>query len=397
MRELLRGGSRRGRVSNPDLLVVMTTVAETIRVHYAGLLEEIAGAGIQVAVATSPDVTVEKELRDVGIAFLPVSMKREPNITSDIGSVMRAVVVLLRVRPAAINYGTPKAALVGALASWLCRVPRRVYTLHGLRLETLRGPARIIGWLSEWLVARLSTHVVCVSESVRREGIQRGLFGSKASVLGHGSANGVDARRFAAGPAPADVRSALGIPAGDRVVGFVGRIEPDKGIDSLVEAFRVVREGCPEAHLLLVGPQEGWERLKPSTQKFLSDEPRVHTTGAVGDAARYYGVMDCFVLPTRREGLPAVLLEAAVAGTPVVASRATGVVDVLDESTGWLVPIDSPSELATAMLEILSGGDEVDRRVAANRMRVRQRFDQSVVWEHWVQFFHRLLAVKSVA
>jgi len=237
-----------------------------------------------------------------------------------------------------VDASTPKAGLLSGVAAWLARVPCRVYTLRGLRLETATGLKRALLWVTEWISCKCAHRVVCVSPSLRARAIGLKLVGdSKAIVLGEGS-GGVDIRRFSpAGRESAEtqsLREKLGIAANALVIGFVGRLVRDKGIRELIEAFQGLNRKQPGLQLLLVGDFEQGDPVEPEIRRFIESSPAMIRPGFVSDTAPYYGLMDVLALPTYREGFPGVPLEAQASGVPVVTTTATGAVDsVVDGET----------------------------------------------------------------
>src|SRR5262249_8262111 len=143
-----------------------------------------------------------------------------------------------------------------------CRVPVRVYHMHGLPLMTATGmKRRILRW-SERTACRLAHQVYCVSESLREAAIAEGLCpAEKMEVIDQGSIDGVDAiARFNPQRFPPEtrlqVRARHQIPDDALVLGYVGRIVRDKGIFELVKAWQTLREEFPALHLLMAGPFE---------------------------------------------------------------------------------------------------------------------------------------------
>src|SRR5262249_35104342 len=140
-------------------------------------------------------------------------------------------------------------------------VPCRVYTLRGLRWETASGSKRRILKMADWIACRCAHRVVCVSPSVRDAAVAAGVLSAdRALVFGAGSSNGVDAARFEPSEErrrrAAAIRAQWAIPAGTPVLGFVGRLTRDKGIEELYEAYKMVRQGIPAVKLVLLGDYE---------------------------------------------------------------------------------------------------------------------------------------------
>ena len=153
--------------------------------------------------------------------------------------------------------GTPKMGLVGLLAARFVGVPRRIYILYGLRLEGSNGWGRRALWAVEWLTVRCSTEVVALSPSSGDELVRRGLAPrAKVGVLGLGSICGStwSGSRRRLRPTATRARERFDLPAGASVVGFVGRLAPDKGLGPMAEVWRRVAAEDPNAWLLVVGP-----------------------------------------------------------------------------------------------------------------------------------------------
>jgi glycosyltransferase involved in cell wall biosynthesis len=179
-----------------------------------------------------------------------------------------------------------------------------------------------------------------------------------------------------------EMRNCLGIPEGSKVIGFAGRLTRDKGVDDLVACCRLLRSRGYPVCLLLLGDFEEGDPVSESTAAFLRSSAHVRWLGYVADARPYYSLMDVFVFPTRREGLGRVLLEAAAAGKPVVSTRNTGVIDVVqDGKTGILVSPADVDALARATANLLEDRELAARMGACARFLVERHFDNSVYLE----------------
>jgi lipopolysaccharide/colanic/teichoic acid biosynthesis glycosyltransferase len=325
-------------------------------------------------------------------------MEREISPLADLRSFLSLWRLIRRARPALINVGTAKAGLLGGIAAWLCGVPVRVYTLHGIRLETTRGLCRLLLTLAERISCRCAHYVLCVSHSVRQRAIELGLASTDGGLvlLEPGSFNGVDAASFAATPEriaqAAEIRRRLGIPAGAPVIGFVGRFTRDKGIAELAQAYQAVRARFPEARLMLLGRFETGDPVPEQARRFIETDPGVVQVGYVPDPAAHYQAMDMLALPTHREGYPTVVLEASAAGKPVVATRATGAVDaVQDGITGFLVPVGDAAALGDALVRLLEDPELAAAMGAAGCARVAREYSTERVCRDLAGFYQQLL------
>ena len=174
----------------------------------------------------------------------------------------------------------------------------------------------------------------------------------------------------------AAVRASWGVGPDVLVVGYVGRINRDKGVDDLISAFLATPP--PSAVLLLAGPLED-EGLRPAITA-LGDRV-IHVDQWVDDPAACYAGMDVFCLPTRREGFPNVVLEAALAGVPSITTTATGARDaVVPGVTGWLVETGDVPQLTGAIGLCARERDTVGRAGRAARERALRNFLPQDIW-----------------
>jgi glycosyltransferase involved in cell wall biosynthesis len=319
-----------------------------------GRLRALREAGFQVTLICSPGELLDRTAADENVTAISVPMERRIALIPDLLSLFALWRLLRKLHVHIVEFSTPKAGLLGMLAAWLCGVPRRVYMLRGLKLETATGFKRQILLASEKLAAACASVVLCNSESLRARALEIGLApAEKLVLLGAGSSNGVDIDKYS--PGESDVRERYGIQERASVVGFVGRLTRDKGLPELIEAFDEILRAEPAAHLLLVGWfDESEDLLSTELRARIEGHPRIHMTGFVEDTAPFYRAMDVMVLPTWREGFPNVVLEAAATGIPVVTTFSTGSRDsVVPEVTGLLIPPGHPAAITEAVVNLL--------------------------------------------
>ena len=308
-------------------------------------------------------------------------MEREIAPVADLKALCKWMLLLVRERPAVLNVGTPKAALLGGIAGWVTRVPRRVYVVRGLRFEGAQGRKRFVLLVMERLTMACATDVVVVSRSVGQEMLAAGLTSKTLLLIGDGSSNGVDAAGIGSRAADVDtsaVRRQFDVPADDLLVAFVGRLTLDKGAEMLADALHEMRRRGVGVTLLAIGDAESEQ-----AEALLRDPSMsVALTGWTNDPIQYLAACDVLVLPTRREGYPNVVLEANACGVPVVTTTATGAVDsVVDGETGLLVAVDDAHALADALSRLAMDSALRAGMATAARERAMTRFSPHRIWD----------------
>jgi glycosyltransferase involved in cell wall biosynthesis len=358
-------------------------------------------SGFDVTVVCSPGAEAEDTACEEGVRFIAVPIDRGISPWRDLVALGRLWRLIRRLRPDICHVGTPKAGLLGGVAAFLARVPCRVYTLYGLRFETVHGWRRRLLAVFERLACSMAHRVVCVSETLRQAVISNRLApAAKTVILASGSANGVDAEQFAPTlerrNAAVRRRRELGIPETAPVIGFVGRLVRDKGVVELVEAYNRLRRLRPDLYLLLVGPYESLDPLPQHTRQAIETDRQVIHAGFVSEPTVYYHIMDVLILPSHREGFPTVVLEAGSAAKPVVAADATGCLDaVLDGVTGYLTPVGNVEALSQAVARLLDHPDEARRMGLAGQQRAVAGFSQLSLWNFTLNLYRVMLVAEA--
>lgn len=370
-------------------IVYGTTIGSSTWSFLRGQLAYFREKGAEVYAVSSPDRLLAQAGRRERIYTHGIPMKREISPLSDVVSLSKWIIILRKLQPEVVNVGTPKAALLGLIAAWLTRVPVRVYTVRGLRYETTDGRERTILLLVERLCCSLSTHTVAVGHGVAQRMRQDVAPRGPVIVIGDGSSNGVRGDEIAALTDSLNrscCRTDWSIPEEAIVVGFVGRITPDKGGNCLVAALSLLKTARPDLPLLLLVVGDVEDKTAAATLAGVN-VPTV-STGWLDDPIRAFRAMDMMCLPTRREGFPNVVLEAGAATLPVITTYATGAREsVIPGKTGILVPVDDEVALAEA-IERLAESDDDRRTMGMNaRNRVLDQYNPQRIWKTLEQIY----------
>lgn len=255
-----------------------------------------------------------------------------------------------------------------------------VFTSGTFKARTLR-PA--IALLLRWLLGRPSS-IALVQNPDDREALLALRVPAEKIVCIAGS--GVDLERFAPTPEP----------AGRITVGFVGRLLADKGVHTLVEAHRILKQRGVDVSVQLAGTPDP---ANPSsvTEAELAQwrAAGIAVLGHVEDVPRFWASSHIAVLPSRREGLPKSLIEAAASGRPMIASDVPGCREVVGPDTGLLVRVDDPMALADA-IEALATAPELRQRLGASaRHDAEARFGNERIAREIVTLYQKLLSARA--
>lgn len=377
-------------MSNFPRLLISTTVPETLATILVGQPRYL-NQYFDVSLVTSPGDLLDEVMAGEGVPVHKVRMVRGINPIQDIRSIWAMIRIIRCVRPQLIHSYTPKAGLVTMIAAWICGVPVRIHTFTGLIFPTSMG---LKGWvlkIVDRLISACASEVVPEGEGVRRDLERFNITKKNMNVIGHGNVAGVDTSFFcreADGVSEAGdlLKKSLGIPSGDGVFCFVGRLNKDKGIVELVEAFKKIDSAW---HLVIVGGLDESAPISSEVFDEINDNERIHLTGFVRDVRPVMAMSDFLVLPSYREGFPNVILQAGAMKLPVIATDISGCNEVVENDfNGVLVSVKSVDSLADAMKALIKVPVSERRRMGERaRNRIKQRFERDDHWRRMVSFY----------
>ncbi|MGL6128693.1 glycosyltransferase family 4 protein [Chryseobacterium artocarpi] len=317
----------------------------------------------------------------------PVEVTRSINPIEDLKAIFKIYRFIKKNKIDTVVGHTPKGGMVAMIASFLAGIKDRVYFRHGIIYETSTGFKRLLLKNIDRLSGTLATKVVCVSNSVKKISEDDHLnASSKNIILGLGTCNGIDTEnKF--NPQKQDItlieeiRKELNIKEEDFVIGYVGRLVKDKGINELIAAWAILKEKHQNIKLLLVGPIEERDPISEESKRIIETDPNIINTGFVLNAAPYFNVMDIFILPTYREGFPTVSLEASSMNLPVLITKATGCTEsIIEGQTGLFIKND-PEDIINKIELYIENNDMKKLHGSNGRNFVRQNFEETKIWD----------------
>lgn len=380
-------------VTVPQSLCFLNGQAHYMQIH-----------GLEVHAVSSPGKKLNEFGKSEHIKTHSVKMIRGINPFADLIAIWKLYCLIKELSPTIVHAHTPKAGLLGMVASWLAKTPIRIYHIHGLVFLTATGIKRRLLRTTERIACKLATEILSVSKSITEVVINDGICpNSKIKVLGHGSINGIDAleifnpNKINSQTIRNKLRIEYNIPLNAIIIGFVGRIVKDKGLVELICAWKRLEKKYSNIHLLVVGPFENQNPIPKNIRLLMESDTKIHLTGMVDNVAPYYTTMDIFVLPSYREGFGTVVIEASAMELPVIATRIPGCLDsVVDNVTGILVSPFDDIELERIIELYISNPELRVKHGQAGRKRVLEEFSQDTIWDKMHNEYALLLSQRGI-
>ena len=297
------------------------------------------------------------------------TLGRELSLLRDVVTLWQLWRLMRKFRPDVVHTHTAKAGFVGRWAAWLARVPARFHTFHGHVFHGYFSPRRTQVFLRlERLSARISTRIITLSESLRRELAEeyRVTNAERIEII----PLGLDLKPFAEAHRTGHFRGLVGLSEDTKLIGVIGRLVSIKNHRLFVEAASLLHEERPDVRFVIVGDGDQRAAIEADiTRRGLGEV--ILMCGWAQDMAAVVGDCDLVTITSDNEGTPVSLIEAIVAGVPVVSTRVGGVEDLLAaDLPGQLVPPGDAKALSAAWRQTLDSPPDM----TAVRARVLQTY-----------------------
>jgi len=361
------------------------------------LIYALREARAEVHVACTPG-GISERLAAEGVPVKPVRIARRILSLRHPVSLVHLARLIRRERYDFVHVHTPIAAALGRLAARLSGArPVVLYTAHGFYFHDRMRPwlRRVLIW-QERLFGRLCTDFLfTVSPEDHATALRERIIDvGRTHCL---NSLGIDLERFGSVTAASPQRSDIGLSEEDRVIAYVGRLVREKGVLDLLEAIALLRERVPGIRLVVIGDTLASDRGR-GVQSQIRDliakhglEKNVVFLGFREDVPSLFRLVDVFALPSYREGMPLVILEAMAAGKPVVTTNVRGCrEEVVNGVTGIVVAPRDPRSLSEAILSLLVAPERAKAMGLAGKAHVVKAFDQRRVLEEEVEAYRRL-------
>jgi glycosyltransferase involved in cell wall biosynthesis len=298
------------------------------------------------------------QLRDIGCSVHVTPITDEP----DWQSIQLGVSLIRADAIDVIHAHLPNAHLLAGILSRMTETPA-LATVHG-RYLTMRDLE---------VHKLMQTHISVVAKTAYFQALSLGIPVSKLRFI----ANGVDTKIFHPAPKTGYLHSLINIAPGTPLVGFIGRLSPEKGPEVFIQAANIAHIELKNCHFVLVGEGPMRGRLKDEIDKLGLDDC-VHLAGLQNDMPKVYASLDLVVSTSYSEAMPLAMIEAMASGLPVIATNVGGVVDIVEVGhTGLLNSINDVKGIANNIVTLMLDDSTRAEMGRAARKRAEEKFELS--------------------
>ena len=401
-------------MASPKILEVLEASVGGTRKHVLEILRGLAPSRFELHLACSfarapDDADAFRALASRWARVIHVPMVRRPAPIADLRALGSLTRLMRAERYDLVHTHAAKAGFLGRRAARRAGVPVVLHTPHTFPFQQVDSRLAWLYRLLERRAARWADRLVLVAESQRHTALEARLCEPERLVVVE---NGIALPRDEPAALRRRYRDELGLTDATPAIGFVGRITPQKDVQTFLDVAATLMSERPALRAFLVGTtdrprylrslrppaqREAWQALAcgatPAPGTTWSPHLPVRVLGARPDAAELVAAFDVVVLPSRYEGLPYALLEAMACAVPVVASDVTGSHDVLEhEVTGLLAPAGDLHGFVAHVRRLLGHPGLARRLGAAARQRVAESFTQEAFVRRITELYEGELA-----
>ncbi len=361
------------------IIIRATTIPQSLSL-FEGTMPDLI-KDYDVHLLSSPGERLDLMGKKYGVKTHAVEMYRRMSPLKDLKSLWGLIRVFRKEKPYLVHSMNAKAGFLCMVASWICRVPRRVHTFTGLYWPDKTGISRKLFIFTDRITCKCATHIIPEGKGVMDD-LQRYVTKKPMKVLGYGNVKGVDLERFSIRP---EIKQKANILRDNSIFTFlfVGRIVKDKGINELIQAFSSLNKENSHTRLWLVGNfEDNLDPVSDETRRQIDTNSMIIVTGPQygDDLVAYYAASDCFVFPSYREGFPNTVMEAGALGLPSIVTDINGSRDIIENGkNGIIIPSKDVEALYQSMKQILTDDVARDKIAREARPMIESRFEQGFV------------------
>ena len=368
-------------------LVLVATTAYTINVFMLNNIKKLS-KHYNLLIICNNALSLKK-LLPKNIGLIDINFKRQPSPIIDLITFLKLLFLLVKNKPDLTISISPKAGFITALSSFISRVPYRIHWFTGQAWVTKKGFIRNFYKILDRIIFNLSHHVLVDSHSQRKFLLFNNIISkNRSTVLLKGSVGGVNIKKFKYKISNRKyLRKKLNISKDIFTFLYLGRINKDKGIIELIEAFARVERIYKAARLVLVGPMEDFY-----INKLIKNYKKVIYAGETLTPQKWFSLGDIFCFPSHREGFGSVVIEAGSCNLATLGSNIYGINDaIVENETGFLHKVGSIRDIKKKMLFVIKNKKMLKKFGLKSRLRVEKDFDENLISEKLLEFIQSII------
>lgn len=330
----------------------------------------------------------EEKIKSVFLKHL----KRNINLWNDVLAFFELIKLFKNEKPDIIHLNSSKPGLLGSLAGFFAGIgkkkkPKIVFTAHGwIFKEEMSKKARFISILISWFSSKFQDRIICVSNDDFNEAIKHHVAPPRKLSVVH---NAVDKIEFLSRQESREkISKIIGHEISEDTIALVnlGRLYATKGLGYLIEAMNSIKIPDMEIILVIFGDGPEHEKIKNQISN-LKIYDSVFLIGDIPEASKYLPAFDALVLSSVKEGLPYSILEAGLAGVPVISTNVGGVGEIIKNGeNGILIEPKNSLAISDAIKSLISDEDKIKRFSTELKKTVSEdfSFDEMIERTEWV-------------
>jgi len=373
-------------------VLIVVNIPKFFLSHWLNIALMAKARGYQVHIATVMGDEVA-QIEAAGLIHHSIPLSRSgKNLMSELVSLWTMIRLFQKLKPDLVHLITIKPVIYGGIAARLAGVKAVLSAVTGLGYVFINqqgktsGLKKLVSAMYRYVFGHKNIRVLFENESDRQNFCDNGIVQAEKTVVVNGA--GVDLQQFSSVPEP----------AGKIRVVFAARLLKDKGVLEFLSAAEQLRS-LPNIEFVLAGDTDpdNLASISDAELEQIKLEGHVTVLGFCDDIAGLFQSSHIVVLPSYREGLPKVLIEAAACGRAVITSNVPGCRHVIvDNKTGLLVPVKNADALAQAIAELATNPAKRQQFGAAGRLFAEERYGQQQIGDTYMQLYRQLLARTAV-
>jgi glycosyltransferase involved in cell wall biosynthesis len=321
------------KINNEDekRVLYLVTDSSTANIFGVSQIEKLRSNGYKIYFVTSIGKLDEILKSNLEYIYQSPNLVRQISLLNDFKVLYKLLRIINSLKPSMIIYSTPKAAFLGAIASYILQIPTRIYQIWGARWQSKKGLTRWIIILTDLLTIKMSSSSLAVSKSLAQ--LYSNITTAPIDVLDHASAKGIDNKIFFF-----DGRTTK-IDSDSLNLGYLGRVANDKGIQDLVELIFRIQKKIPKVHLDIIGPLDESDSIPIGLQKQIRENTSIDWFDSLEplEIPNIVRRWDLQVFLSRREGLGNSVIELGACGVPTIGWDIVGLKDAVPDELKYLL------------------------------------------------------------